>query len=285
MGIRVLVLLLVCASVAPAADAFFLRPEESLEFSASPDDWRQTFRALSRLANGRTLESYLCAPWNLDDVFEAFQPEPVVPPPRAPYRALPVFRGYEDARYQAYDGLVKRLVADFNAHKAAWIGGYAHQAEGVDDLPPGLVKSLMVEESGGGGPASCAAWAADPLQVNVPGDWNPYKGELGLVRPSARNEGTPERNIRAGIAYLARKGFGRSGQPAGHRPDGRFDGWEAALVRYNGRRDTTPDGRRYEQAYAERVFIRFRNPSVVPAPAVPPAPPVSTNSILDDVQP
>ena len=35
---------------------------------------------------------------------------------------LPVFRGYEAARYQQYDALIARMVADFNAHKARWCG-------------------------------------------------------------------------------------------------------------------------------------------------------------------
>ena len=33
---------------------------------------------------------------------------------------LPVFRGFEDARYQMHDALISRLVADFNANKAKW---------------------------------------------------------------------------------------------------------------------------------------------------------------------
>jgi len=172
---------------------------------------------------------------------------------------LPVFKGYEDPRYQQHDELIVRLVNEFNADPEAWAGGADGQRAGP--LDPALVKAHMIEETGGKDPLSRAAWAVDPLQVNVPGDWNHYKTYLGLRKPRHRNEGSRETNIRAGIKYLARKGFGRSGQPAGNRPAATFDGWSPALERYNGRSEKTKDGRNYCVVYADKIDQRKRNPN------------------------
>ena len=84
--------------------------------------------------------------------------------------SVPVFRGFEDPRYQLHDGLIVHLVEEFNADKAKACGGTAEQAAKIADLTPAIVKAHMIEESGGNGPRSKAAWAVDPLQVNVPGD-------------------------------------------------------------------------------------------------------------------
>ena len=120
---------------------------------------------------------------------------------------LPVFRGFEDARYQMHDALIARLVKEFNADKKGWTGGTDAQAAKVGDITPALVKAHMIEESGGNGPRSKAAWSVDPLQVNVPGDWGAEKELVGLKKPAKRNEGTAEQNVRAAIMYLSRKGF------------------------------------------------------------------------------
>lgn len=173
---------------------------------------------------------------------------------------LPIFRGFEDDRYQAHDALIIRLTADFNAHKAAWIGGTAAQAAKTASLTPAMVKAHMIEESGGNGPASLAAWRVDPLQVNVPGDWDAAKTDLGLKKPARRNEGTLDANVRAAIMFLARKGFGKSGKAARLRPAGFFDGWPDALRRYNARRDRTADGRYYSDAYANKILSRAKDP-------------------------
>ena len=71
---------------------------------------------------------------------------------------LPVFRGFEDKRYQVHDALIAKLVAAFNADKKGWTGGTPEQAAKVGDLTPALVKAHMIEESGGNGPRSKAAW-------------------------------------------------------------------------------------------------------------------------------
>ena len=174
---------------------------------------------------------------------------------------LPIFRGFEDARYQAHDALIAKLVAAFNADKQGWTGGTAEQAAKVADLTPARVKAHMIEESGGNGPRSKAAWAVDPLQVNVPGDWGVEKELVGLVKPSKRNEGTVEQNVRAAIKYLSRKGFGVSARPAASRPKGFFDGWLDALRRYNGRRDRTDTDRYYSDEYADKIMKRAKDPN------------------------
>ena len=185
---------------------------------------------------------------------------------RAPSAEAPVFKGFEAARYQQYDALIARYVEEFNAHRSSWIGGTESQAKSIEPITAAQVKAHMIQETGGGDVNSRAAWARDPLQVNVPGDWNPYKKYLGLKAPRRRNEGSLEKNLRAGIMLLARKGFGVSGQPAGNRPDGAFDGWPLALKRYNGRSDKTADGRPYSEAYSERIRQRASKKTEVPIP-------------------
>lgn len=175
---------------------------------------------------------------------------------------LPVFCGFEDARYQAHDQLIARLTAEFNANKAEGCGGTAGQAERIADLWPALVKAHMIEESGGNGARSKAAWAVDPLQVNVPGDWGAEKELVGLAKPEKRNEGTVEQNVRAAIRYLSRKGFSSAARPAAERPKGYFDGWLQALRRYNGRRDRTETDRYYSDEYADKIMRRAANPDL-----------------------
>jgi len=176
--------------------------------------------------------------------------------------ALPVFKGFEAPRYQQHDQLIIRYVNEFNANPALWTGGVGEQTASVRRLDPAMVKAHMIQETGGNDSLSRACWAIDPLQVNVPGDWNRYKAYLGLKKPRHRNEGSRETNIRAGIKYLARKGFGRSGQPAGNRPDSSFDGWSQALERYNGRMQPLKDGRFYCEAYADKIEERKDDPAL-----------------------
>ena len=175
---------------------------------------------------------------------------------------LPVFRGFEDSRYQMHDELIARLVKEFNADKKEWTGGTDIQAAKVGDITPALVKAHMIEESGGNGPRSKAAWSVDPLQVNVPGDWGDEKELVGLKKPAKRNEGTAEQNVRAAIKYLSRKGFGASARPAAVRPKGFFDGWLRALQRYNGRRDRTDTDRYYSDEYADKIMKRASDPGL-----------------------
>ena len=174
---------------------------------------------------------------------------------------LPVFKGYEAPRYQKHDELIEELVAEFNSDRAAAAASTEAQAKGIPTLDPALVKAHMIQETGGGDPRSRAAWEVDPLQVNVPGDWGPYKKYLGLSKPRHRNEGSIRQNLRAGIRHLARKGFGVSGQPAANRPKGMFDGWPKSVKRYNGRSDKLPSGIIYSDAYSHRIFDRRDYPA------------------------
>ena len=182
-------------------------------------------------------------------------------------KGVPVFKGFEDSRYQMYDREIKKFVEDFNKSRARWAGSTPGQAAKIDEITAAQIKAHMIQETGGGDLNSRTAWKHDPLQVNVPGDWNPYKKYLGLREPRRRNEGAGAANLKAGLMLLVRKGFGVSGQPASNRPDGAFDGWLRALQRYNGRTDKTATGERYSDAYAARIRKRASDPSVeVPIP-------------------
>jgi len=192
--------------------------------------------------------------------FPSKTPRRATPRPKSGAAGLPVFRGFEDLRYQQHDKLIARIVAEFNADRKTACGGTAEQAAKVELLTGALVKSHMIEESGGNGPRSKAAWAVDPLQVNVPGDWGSEKELVGLTKPSRRNEGAVENNVRAAVRYLARKGFSASARPAAERPKGYFDGWENALRRYNGRRDRTDTDRYYSDEYASKILRRAEHP-------------------------
>ncbi len=175
-------------------------------------------------------------------------------------RRVPVFKGFEDDRYQEHDALIVRCVDAFNRQRTEWAGATAAQGKKIPALTTALVKAHMIEETGGRDAKSLAAWEVDPQQVNVPGDWSDAKASIGLKRPSRRNEGTAEQNIKAAIRFLARKGFGMSGQPAAKRPSGTFDDWKTALRRYNGRNDEMVDGQRYCETYAAHILERANNP-------------------------
>ena len=180
---------------------------------------------------------------------------------------VPVFKGFENPRYQQYDALISKFVEDFNKKPASWAGGTPTQGAGIPKITAAQIKAHIIQETGGGDLKSRTAWSKDPLQVNVPGDWNPYKKYLGLKQPRRCNEGTGEKNLKAGLMLLVRKGFGVSGQPAGNRPDGAFDGWARALQRYNGRSDKAASGKPYSEAYSERIRERAKNPAQeVPIP-------------------
>jgi len=74
---------------------------------------------------------------------------------------------------------------------------------------------------------------------------------LGLTAPVKRNEGTLDQNLKTAIIWLARKGFGKSGQPPQNRQNAIFDGWQKALERYNGRTVKTTNGKAYSVNYAQ----------------------------------
>ncbi len=187
-------------------------------------------------------------------------------PPGAPSRTRhtpkhhhpKVFFGFEDERFQMHDTLIVELVIDFNSNKMGYADCTSEQLGSIPDISSNLLKSLIIQESGG----SPAAWAKDPAQVNVPGDWNPYKEHVGLKEPVRRNEGEPRINLKAAVKFLVRKGFGASAQPAKLRPEGYFDSWEIALHRYNGRSDKTHDGKPYKHVYAAKILRRASQPHI-----------------------
>jgi len=172
---------------------------------------------------------------------------------------LASFHGFEGERYAEYDKLIVKLAAEFNRHRGAWADANRKQAKTIPDIDPLMIRAHMIEESGGNDQRSLAAWRVDPLQVNVPGDWNKYKAFLGLKEPKRRNEGTAENNIRAGIKFLVRKGFGRSGQPVRNSSELDFGGWRNALECYNGRSDMVENGAMYREVYADNILRRADN--------------------------
>lgn len=145
----------------------------------------------------------------------------------------PQFPGFKGDRYQEHDERIVNLVDEFNANKAAFVGCTPAQAAKIPDLTTALVKSWLIQETGGNGQTSIAAWKVDPAQVNVPGkDWDEMKTTLGLQRPTQRNEGDIDTNLKAAIIGLARKGFWPSFKAPQESTARFFDGWQTALDRY-----------------------------------------------------
>lgn len=174
---------------------------------------------------------------------------------------MPILARFTTARYNEHDALISRVVKKFNPNKDTFIGATSAQAKAIPDLSEALVKSWVIQETGGNDIRSVAAWKVDPAQVNVPGDWSPYKQSAGLSMPKTRNEGTVEQNLKAAIIWLARKGFGKSGQPPKNRSNATFDGWQVAFERYNGRTVITTNNKAYSKNYAQRIVDRAQNPN------------------------
>jgi len=169
------------------------------------------------------------------------------------------FQGFTAPRYQQHDVLIAKLVKEFNNNKQTFIGAAASQVASIPNLSEELIKSWIIQETGGNDARSLAAWKIDPAQVNVPGDWSSYKQSTGLTAPTKRNEGTVDINLKAAIIWLARKGFGKSGQPPQNRQGATFDGWQKSLERYNGRSAQTTNGKAYSVNYAQRIIDRANN--------------------------
>ena len=173
--------------------------------------------------------------------------------------AIPVFKGFEADRYQQHDRIIAKCVREFNRHRGAWADANRDQARTIPDITAELIKSHMIQETGGGDSRSRAAWNYDPMQVNVPGDWGNEKRDLGLTKPKNRNEGSAELNIRAAIKYLVRKGFSRSGKPVRVVDEQEFWDWATALERYNSRMVLTASGKKYCVEYADLIIKRAEN--------------------------
>ena len=174
----------------------------------------------------------------------------------AAFAAVPVFKGFENERFQKHDAIIAKCVREFNRHRGAWADANRDQARTIPDITAELVKSHMIQETGGADSRSQAAWNGDPLQINVPGDWGEEKRLLGLKKSTKRNEGGVEQNVRAAIKYLVRKGFSRSGKPVRLVEEREFWDWATALERYNGRIVRTASGKRYCVEYADRIIQR-----------------------------
>ena len=172
---------------------------------------------------------------------------------------VPVFKGFEGARYQKHDAIIAKCVKEFNRHRGAWADANRNQAKTIPDITSELVKAHMIQETGGADSRSQAAWNGDPLQINVPGDWGEEKKLLGLTKPRQRNEGGAERNIRAAIKYLVRKGFSKSGKPVRVVDEQEFWDWATALERYNSRTAKTASGKKYCVEYADTIIKRAEN--------------------------
>jgi hypothetical protein len=85
-------------------------------------------------------------------------------------------------------------------------------------VDPQFLKAWAMVESGG----SKSAFLSDPLQVNVPGDWNTQKLEmLGFQKGRMM---TPELSVEGALKWLEYKGSLR----------GRWSGYQTALRNYNG---------------------------------------------------
>ena len=97
---------------------------------------------------------------------------------------MPTLQGFTSPRYQNHDILISKLVKEFNTNKALFVGGSAAQVSKIPNLTEVLVKSWIIEESGGSDSRSLQAWKIDPAQVNVPGDWSTYKLSTGLTAPA-----------------------------------------------------------------------------------------------------
>ena len=172
---------------------------------------------------------------------------------------VPVFKGFEVARYQQHDAIIAKCVKEFNRHRGAWADANRDQAKTIPDITSELIKAHMIQETGGADSRSQAAWNVDPLQVNVPGDWGDEKKLLGLKKPKTRNEGGAELNIRAAIKYLVRKGFSKSGKPVRVVDEQQFWDWATALENYNSRTALTASGKKYCVEYADLIIRRAEN--------------------------
>ena len=175
------------------------------------------------------------------------------------FAVVPVFKGYEEARFQKHDAIIAKCVREFNRHRGAWADANRAQARTIPNITEELVKAHMIQETGGGDKRSLAAWNGDPLQINVPGDWGEEKRLIGLKKSRQRNEGGVELNVRAAIKYLVRKGFSKSGRPVRVVQEQAFWDWATALERYNSRTVKTASGKKYCVEYADRIIQRAEN--------------------------
>jgi hypothetical protein len=111
-------------------------------------------------------------------------------------------RAARDERWNEYDRLIEREVADYNRRLA--------DTPGYQPVDWRLIKAMVWIESGG---PTNPAWRTRPIQIGNPGDPGLAALRTGegaaqvilrdaMKRELAQSENDPERNVRLGIAYL-----------------------------------------------------------------------------------
>lgn len=111
-------------------------------------------------------------------------------------------RAARDERWNEYDRLIEREVADYNRRLA--------DTPGYQPVDWRLIKAMVWIESGG---PTNPAWRTRPIQIGNPGDPGLAALRAGegaadvilsdaLKRERDQSENDPERNVRFGIAYL-----------------------------------------------------------------------------------
>ena len=71
---------------------------------------------------------------------------------------VPVFKGFEGARYQKHDAIIAKCVKEFNRHRGAWADANRNQAKTIPDITDAdakvsslrtyLVASVMRRQNG-----------------------------------------------------------------------------------------------------------------------------------------
>lgn len=172
-----------------------------------------------------------------------------------------IFQGFTGPRHHQHNLLIRKLVREFNANKCVFVSSSLAQAAKIPDLSESLIRSWLIEISGGNDSISLQAWNVDPAKVNIPTDWSVYKQSAGLKFALKRNEGTLEQNLRAAVIWLTRKGLGDSGQPPTSRQRAIFDGWEVAIRRYNTRKGATKAEKNLSVNHAQQIINRIGSPT------------------------
>ena len=174
---------------------------------------------------------------------------------------MEIFQGFTGPRHHQHNAIIRKLVREFNANKCIFVNSSLAQAAKIPDLSESLVRSWLIEISGGNDAISREAWNVDPAQVNLPIEWSVYKQSTGLKLAHKRNEGTLEQNLRAAFIWLTRKGLGDSGQPATSRQRAIFDGWEVAIQRYHTRKWATKKEKTESEYHAQHIINRVVSPT------------------------
>lgn len=166
---------------------------------------------------------------------------------------LKSFSGFEHV--DQYDNMIIK-------HTNFWNDEFKHH-KGYQRLDANLVKSMIVQESGG----HRDAFEHDPMQIANAGDYAlrvlqngsetgvPKYGELRGIRQTKRKNGawdysasnmTANLSVKYGTRWLIHKAckFNGNGEVVGFRP------WEKALERYN--------GSSHKKQYANSIVARLR---------------------------